>query len=899
MKSTRIARALLPALALAAPLAAQTPAPSETAPAVTLRAARLASAVRIDGRLDDAAWAAAEATTAFTESYPTPGIPGRLRTEARVLYDDAALYVSMRMDDPAPDSIPAQLARRDAGGIYSDWAQVMVDSYHDRRTGFAFAVNPRGVKRDVYLSNDNSEDSGWDAVWEAAAQVDSAGWTAEFRIPFTQLRFAPAEPAGGRTWGLQFTRDVARHQARYSWAPWVRSDNAFVSRFGTLTALAGVRAPARLEVQPYALARMARVPGSADNPFYHANDASASVGADVRYGLPWGFTLNATVNPDFGQVELDPAIVNLSAFEVRLPERRPFFVEGTDIFRFGNLLSYISQGSPEFFYSRRIGRAPQLGLAGDPEVAYHDTPPSTTILGAVKLSGKTSSGWSVGLLNAVTAREEARVLGTDGKTRTVPVEPMSNYLSGRVRKDLNGGRTVVGGILTAAHRSQRDSVFAPFLRSDAYVGGLDAEHHWANRMWSVSGFVAMSRVGGSTQAIGATQRSSARYYLRPDADYLHYDSTATSLGGHVAGMALRKGGAWRGSVWYQEVSPGFEPNDLGFQGRTDARGLSALFGRRHDRPGRVLRDWFVRAFTSHTWNFGGDRLTSNVALRGNATFKSLWTVNATVQRGFPGLNDRLTRGGPITSRPGEWSFAAGFGTDARKRVSAGVDVQTYEDDAGGHARIVYGYVQARPSQAVQVSLGPELERVRGMAEYVRVRTDALATETFGRRYVFGQLDQTTVALSTRLDWTFSPTLSLQLYARPFISAGDYTRFKELEARRSFRFVEYGDDRGTIARDQACGATPADPDVYAVDPDGPGAATCFTFANPDYNVRNLRGSAVLRWEYRPGSTLFLVWQQERSAQDALGDFTLRRDAADLFSAPGRNVFLIKATYWLSR
>ncbi|HEU0016634.1 MAG TPA: DUF5916 domain-containing protein, partial [Longimicrobium sp.] len=845
MRPTDIVRALLPVLALTAPLAAQAPSPAREAPAAppTLRAAPLASAVRIDGRLDDAAWAAAEVTTSFTESYPNAGAPARLRTEARVLYDAEALYVAMRMHDPAPDSIAAQLARRDAGGIYSDWAQVMVDSYYDRRTAFAFGVNPRGVKRDVYFSNDNAEDFGWDAVWEAAAQVDSAGWTAEFRIPFSQLRFSRGEPEGGRTWGLQLTRDIARHQARYHWAPWVRSDNAYVSRFGSLSGLVGVRAPTQLEVQPYAVARMARAPGNPDNPFYHANDASASVGADVRYGLPSGFTLNATVNPDFGQVELDPAIVNLSAYEVRLPERRPFFVEGTDIFRFGNLLSYISQGTPQFFYSRRIGRAPQLGLGGDPDVAFHDTPPATTILGAVKLSGKTANGWSVGVLDALTSREQARVLGADGERRTVPVEPLTNYLAGRVRRDLNGGRTVVGGILTAAHRSQRDSVFEPLLRSDAYVGGIDAEHHWANRMWSASGFVAGSRVGGSADAIAATQRSSARYYRRPDAGYLRYDSTATSLSGHVAGFALRKGGAWRGSLWYQEISPGFEPNDLGFQGRTDTRGLSALFGRRHDRPGRLLRDWFVRAFTSHTWNFGGDLLTNNAALRGNATFKSLWTVNATVERAFPTLDDRLTRGGPIAERPGYWSLTGGVGSDSRKRVSAGVDVGTFEDDAGGHSRYAYGYVQARPSSAVQVTLGPELERLRSMAQYVRARTDALATETFGRRYVFGEMDQTTVALSTRLDWTFSPTLSLQLYARPFISAGDYRGFKELEARRSFRFAEYGRDRGTIELGGECGGE-SDPGLYAVDPDGPGDAACFTFANPDYNVADLRGSAVL-------------------------------------------------------
>jgi hypothetical protein len=869
------------------------------AQAPSLRAAALPSPVRIDGRLDDAAWALAQPSSGFSESYPDANGTPRLETEVRVLYDAEALYVAVRMNDVSPDSVAAQLARRDAGGIYSDWVQVMVDSHHDRRTAYSFGINPRGVKRDVYLFNDNAEDFGWDAVWEGQAQVDSAGWTAEFRIPFSQLRFGGAEPAEGRTWGLQVTRDVARLQARYAWAPWVRSDNVFVSRFGTLTGLSGVRAPTRLALQPYVVARAARAPGDAANPFYRRTDPSASAGADVRYGLPSGFTLNATVNPDFGQVELDPAIVNLSAFEVRLPERRPFFVEGTDIFRFGNLLSYISQGTPSFFYSRRIGRAPQLNPGLDPEVRFHDTPPSTTILGAVKLSGRTRNGWSLGVLDALTAREEARVLDVDGMRRGTAVEPASNYFIARARRDLRRGQTGVGGILTAAHRGVSDSLFGPVLRSHAYVGGVDAEHSWGKGMWAVSGFAARAHAAGRARAIAATQRSSARYFPRPDADYLAYDSTRTSLGGHVAGFAIRKGGAWRGSAWYQEVSPGFEANDLGFHGRADTRGLSALFGRRHDRPGPVFRDWFVRAFTSHTWNFGGDNTNQNYALRANGTLLSLWSVSGTVERSMTVLDDRLTRGGPVTERPGGWSFSAGMGSDPRRRVSASVDATVFRDDAGGHARFLFAGVQARPAPTVQVSMGPELEQVRSTAQYVRARTDALATETFGRRYVFGTLSQTTLAWGTRLDWTFTPELSLQLYARPYFSAGDYGDFKELAAPRSFRFSRYGKDAGTLELGAPCGAAQGREDVYTADPDGPGAAQCFQFADPDFNFASLRGNAVLRWEYRPGSALFFVWQQERSAEERLGDFALGRDAADLFAAPGRHVFVIKATYWISR
>jgi hypothetical protein len=891
---TRLALAAL--LLVPQLLAAQTPAPGRV-----LNAARAAAAPRVDGNLDEAAWAAAEPATGFTESYPTPGAPARLATEARVLYTDDALYVGMRMSDPRPDSIAAQLGRRDATGLYSDWAQVMVDSYDDRRTAFSFGVNPRGVKRDVYLFNDASEDFGWDAVWEVATRVDSAGWTAEFRIPFSQLRFGRGAAGGERTWGLQLTRDVARYDARFTWSPWNRNDNGFVSRFGRLAGLRGVREPRRLEVQPYTVARLTRAPEETGNPFYRASDAGASAGADVRVGLPAGLTLSAALNPDFGQVEVDPAFVNLSAFEQQLPERRPFFSEGTDIFRFGTLLSYISLSAPQFFYTRRIGRAPQRQLGADPSFDFADAPQSTTILGAAKVSGKTANGWSVGVLDAVTARERGRVLLADGTRRDEPVEPLSNYLVARVRRDLNGGRTVLGGIATATHRSLADSVFQPSLRSDAYVAGVDGEHAWGpGRMWAVSGFAAGSRVAGSADAIAATQRTSARYFLRPDADHLEYDPTRRSLEGHVLGAALRKGGDWRGSVWMQQVSPGFETNDLGFQSRADTRSLAALFGRRQGRQGPVFREWFVRAFTSQTWNLGGDHTASSFALRGSGTLRNLWSGVATVEYSPGTLNDRLTRGGPLGGNPPALAFSAGAGTDPRKRASLYVDGYTSADEDGGHFRFLAASVSARPSTSVQLSVGPSWEHGRTTAQYVRSRADTLAAATFGRRFVFATLDQTTVGVSTRLDWTFTPTLSLQLFARPFLSAGEYDGFKELAAPRTRDYVRYGRDAGTVATGTPCGAAAADPDVYTVDPDGAaGPAQCFQIARPDFNFRNLRGNAVLRWEYRPGSTLFLVWQQERSGQEGFGDFRLGRDAGGLLDTPGRNVFLVKATYWFGR
>src|SRR6266550_6320306 len=415
-------------------------------------AARRDGNILLDGNLNEDAWQKAPAITGFTQSYPVPGARPTNPTEVKVLYDDAALYVGVRMFDAHPDSIAAQLARRDASGIYSDWIQVFVDSYRDRRTGFGFAVNPQGVKKDVYLSNDVDEDTNWDAVWDVATRVDSLGWEAEFRIPLSQLRFGSA--AGQeRTWGFQVIRDIARNNERDSWSPWTPQSPGFVSRFGDLRGLNDLPSPRRLDVVPYISTKFTRAPGDSANPFFHSTETSPSAGADLKYGLPSGLTLTATVNPDFGQVEVDPSVINLSAFETFFPEKRPFFLEGSDALSFGNVVLYNDYGSQRFFYSRRIGREPQRSVSGK----FVDQPDATTIAGAAKITGKVGP-WSLGFLDAVTPEEDARVVTFTNSRVVTPVEPLTNYLASRIKRDFRGGQTVVGTILTSTIRNLSDPV---------------------------------------------------------------------------------------------------------------------------------------------------------------------------------------------------------------------------------------------------------------------------------------------------------------------------------------------------------------------------------------------------------------------------------------------------------
>ncbi|MEJ2216265.1 MAG: DUF5916 domain-containing protein [Gemmatimonadota bacterium] len=888
-------RPLVLAFALSAPTALHAQA-SHTAAARSkadtavrvMRAMRRVGPITIDGRLNEPDWARAPVSDSFTESYPDPGKPAPDSTTVRVLYDDDALYVGVRMFDPHPDSIAAQLARRDASGIYSDWVHVIIDSYHDRRTAFRFSVNPRGVEKDVYTYNDGSEDLNWDAVWQVGTRVDSLGWVAEYRIPLSQLRFGAQPPDSSRVWGIQVMRDIARYNERDAWSPWTPKSPGLVSAFGDLVGLVDVPEPRRLEVVPYASTKVTRAPGDAADPFYHATDAKPSVGADVRMGLPGGLTLTGTVNPDFGQVEVDPAVVNLSAYETFFPEKRPFFLEGSGIFQFGDVRRQNDYGREYFFYSRRIGRPPQL-YPGGSDIRYVDEPDHTTIAGAGKVTGKTGP-WTVGVLDAVTTKENAQVYTTSGVQRSSPVEPLTNYFVGRLKHDFRQGASFLGAMLTSTTRNMSDSVFIPRLHSRATFGGVDFEHGMRKRTWILSGFLAGSRVVGSRQAIAQTQRNSTHYYQRPDAGYLTFDSTRTALTGHEGEIAIEKSGDVFGSVAYKEMSPGFELNDLGYVGRGDYRALSSLVGYQSYQAGKHLRSYNAFAYANSAWNFGGNSIYQGLAAAANVTFNNLWSANFGGGHNFSVYDDRLLRGGPLARSPAGWFANAFIDSDSRWPVVVGLGGSYQHDASGAESHSLDLSFDARPASNVHITLGPSLSVDRSTAHYLAGVPDPTATATYGTRYVFADLHETTLSMETRIEWTFTPDLSLQAYVQPFIASASFSGLKEFVQPGTFDFAVYGRDRGSITYD-------GNTRTYTVDPDAAGPAPSFTLPNPDFNLRSLRGDAVLRWEYKPGSALYFVWQQQRAGRADVGNFRLGRDARAVFQNRPTNVFLIKATYWI--
>ncbi len=847
----------------------------------------------IDGRLDDAIWAGATTSTGFIQRDPNPGAAATERTEVAILYDDGALYVGFRCFVRDPSTIIAPLARRD-DYVTSDRVSVDIDSYNDDRTAFSFAVTAGGVEQDVLIYNDREEDDSWDAVWDGKAARFDGGYTVEFRIPFSQLRYAAG--SGPTSWGIQFQRDIPTRGESSFWAPILPDVEGYVSRFGRLDGLRDLSAPRRIEFVPYVASQLTRAPGDSANPFYHENDFRPRIGFDAKVGLSSNLTLTATVNPDFGQVEADPATVNLSAFETFFSERRPFFVEGVDIFDYGSTRTNNVSFRPTFFYSRRIGRNPQRGIGGE-GISFVDSPSQSTIAGAAKVSGKIGP-WSVGLLNAVTLEESARYIDDANQELSTPVEPYANHFVGRVRRDFREGSTVVGGIFSAVNRGMgSEGLFDSIMPSSAYMGGLDFEHFFADRNWVVSGVYAGSYVNGSTDIITSLQRRPQRYFQRPDSGYLSVDSTQTSLSGFHTETSLSKTtGRWRGSLTGTLTTPQFEINDLGFQNRADVTSMNYLWSYNQPEPSR-LQNYEFWQYGGIGMNFDGDIINHYYGGGGYFQFRNQWSINPGFNFNPVSGNDRLTRGGPIADRPMDLRGNVSFNTDSAKKISGGAFVSIrselpndYNGAQAEYDRYAGFFVRVRPSNAISITFEPEYGAEYDNDQFVTRIEDPLAASTFGSRYVFADITQRSFNLGVRLNMTFTPELSLQLFARPFITSGVFSNLKEFRTPGSFDFDVYGEDRGSVTPTMEDGRATE----YTIDPGDGGDS--FTIDNQDFNFRSLRGNAVLRWEWRPGSTLFFVWQQQREDFAPFDGFGIGEELSEVFRAPVENLFLIKATYW---
>ena len=846
------------------PVHAQNAAGSLTHPGPIARVTRVSGGtITIDGRLDEAAWGTAEPVTSFTQFDPKEGEPATQRTDVRILIDGEAIYFGARMFESDPAKLRPRLARRDES-VDGDIIAVTLDSRHDHLSGYFFRVTAGGAVRDAVATqggDDVSLDLTWDAVWEAKTSIDAEGWIAEIRIPLSQIPYnRVTEPV----WGIQIER--------FRWNEFEQTHFAFTPRrevrglqsYGHLVGIGELPPPSRIELLPYATTRGEYRFIHPDNPFRSPNDYFFDAGLDLKYRATSNVTLNATFNPDFGQVEVDPAVVNLTQFETFFPERRPFFIEGRELFRFGQIRTYNSFGFPTAFFSRRIGRA--LPRFFDYPPLFYDAPNQARILGAAKITGKTAGGWSLGVIEAMTRREEVESGSFDFRGRYT-LEPFTNYFVGRVGREMRRGNTLAGAYVSAVNRELGGRALTShtyYMHREAYAGGLDLQHTWHNRTWALDASLMGSYVGGSRDAIFSTQVRPQRYYHRPDAQSFHLDSTRTSLSGMAGQIALTKlaGTHWLGNIAWQHTTPGFEVNDIGFQNNADRRALSTDLFYRETKAGRIFRTYAGGVFTNQTWNTDGDIVFNNYSAFLDLNFLNFSGLNIRYDYAAPSFDDRLTRGGPVMRSTRGWVGQVGWLSDQRKRAFGNINLTYDRYESGYTSTTVSTNINWSPSPTVWIVAGPQFFRVYNPAQFFEGLWSGGPPSTYGGRYIFAELDQRELSMTARVNWTFSPTLSLQTFLQPLVSAGAWGQSKQLRAARTFEF------------------DPAD----LGPPD-------------DFNVRSLRGNAVLRWEYRPGSTLYLVWQQFRSAQEELGDFRLGRDLRGMLDATPENVVALKATYWL--
>ena len=825
----------------------------------TLVAMRIRNnSIHIDGLLNEKDWQIAPADSDFVQYEPNGGQPATEKTTVQVLYDDNALYVGVRAYDSEPDKVRGLLTRRDQESP-CDFLSIGIDSYGDKRTAFEFGVNPAGIQIDALWSDDNNRDKNWDAVWEVATSIDTLGWTAEFRIPFSQLRF-PSQRT--QTWGFEVQRIINRKNEVVFWAPILKNQNRVVSLFGRLVGLENIPAPKRLHLLPYAVGTGNFYPIEKDNPFLQRPFYTWSVGGNLKYGLTSNLTVDLTINPDFGQVEADPSEFNLTAYESYFEEKRPFFMEGSNIFNYKIGLGDEGDMAGEtLFYSRRIGAMPHYY----PDVSdsgYVDIPKHTRILGAVKLTGKTS-GWSIGILEALTNQEKLEVVDGGQRYHEI-VEPFTNYFVARLQRDFRNGRSTIGGMVTSVSRQITNENFNN-LNKQAFAGGVDLSHRWRNDTYQLNLKILGSYISGNTEAIQEAQESSARYFQRPDAKHVKYDPNRTSLSGFAGTLSIGKIGGehWRWMVGGITRSPGFEVNDLGYMRYADLATGFLWVGYQEFNPGKIFRNYNINLNLWGVSNYAPETLARGANINGYFRLLNYWGGFIGVNRELPGLNTVALRGGPTMKTPGRISTWLGFHSDRRKAISLRINGGYSRDDQGFSSTWFRTKITVRPSGRFDFKLSFRYSPSVDDRQYVDNIKNGAET-----RYILGRLKHKTISSTFRLNYTVTCNLTIQFYCMPFISAGKYSHFKEVIAPRAAKYDE---------RYQ-----PYDYD-----------------SNPDFNFKQFRSNLVIRWEYRPGSVIYLVWSQGRTNfEEEYGSFRLGRDIMKLFDTHSENVVMIKINRWLN-
>lgn len=836
----------------------------------------------IDGLLDDDTWTTVEWGTDFTQRQPYDGKPPTYQTAFKILYDDNNIYIGIRAFDKVPSSIVKRLARRDESD--GDMVEVTLDTYNDKLTGFQFTVNAAGVKSDAIITNDNSPDLTWDPIWEAKTVIDSLGWTAEMKVPLNQLRFSKKAE---QTWGLQVWRNIYRMQEQSIWKYIPRDASGWVSLFGELNGIRNLVPKREIEVVPYLVTKADRYQKVEGNPFASGRKNTMSAGVDGKIGITNDFTLNYTINPDFGQVEADPSQVNLSAYETFFAEKRPFFIEGKNIFDFKPTMGDGPNSSDNLFYSRRIGRSPHYS----PDLKdneYAKKPDQANILGAFKLSGKTRQGWSVGMLESFT-RKETIEIDREGVRRNETAEPYTNYSAASLQRDINKGNTVIGTMFTATNRFITDTVLN-FLPASAYTGGVNFVHNFHQKNYNFRFNGIFSMVKGSEKALTDIQESSVHYFQRPDTKGPKVDSSRTSLAGQGGTLEFSKtgGGHFRYIAWLTWRSLGLELNDMGYVRQADIIQQIFWAGYQIWEPFSIFRSLNIGTNQWSGFNFAGENLYKGGNINVNLNFKNFWYFGTGASRDGINLGTTDLWGGPALILPGGWNNWISVNTDYRKKIQFSANSSFYWGDL--HSQYSSNFnvgVTYKPANAISISIEPGYSK--GEVKLQHVDNVSFGNNT---RYIMGSLAQESFGASIRLNLSLSPEISFQYYGQPFIFSGKYTSFKKITNPRADKFNDrfHSFTSGELTYNETNNS-------YSVDETKDGIAE-YSFGNPDFNFFQFKSNLVMRWEYRPGSSVYLVWSQGRTGNDDNGNFQFSHNMNQLFQIHPQNIFLLKVSYRIS-
>ena len=821
-------------------------------------AARTEIKPKIDGVLDDECWQKSGTWDgSFIQQQPHQAAQPSQQTEIKILYDDKYLYFAIICHDNEPEKMNPILGRRDENT--GDMAGIALDSYNDKQTAFEFNLTAAGQKVDLMHMGEYGWDFEWNAVWDGKTTVGDSAWYAEMRVPFTQIRFSNESE---HIWGMHIWRWIHRFQEESQWKLIPVDAPAMVYIFGELRGIKDIPHKRNFEIMPYVKGKY--ITDSECNENFGG-------GVDGKIGITTNFTLDYTVNPDFGQVEADPSVLNLTSYEVFYDEKRPFFLEGKSILEYNT-------GTDMLYYSRRIGHAPGYRPETD-ENEKLVIPDNTSILNALKLTGKNKSGFSMGIVNSMTAKEHATII-SDDSSRKETVEPFTNYFIGRLKQDFNKGSTTIGGIATSTIRSIKDE-HLEFLPEKSMVGGVDFEHNWLNRKYFINAKSFYSKIDGSENAVSRLQRSSQHLYQRADASHLEYNSSLTSLqgwGGELSGG--KRSGKFRLTGNIDWRSPGVDLNDVGYMRQADYIKEETQLLYNVNKPKGIFLKYYFLFEQLHDWSFGGENLKDQFGLEAKTTFTNYWTASMMLTRNINELDTRQLRGGP--SLRIDNNTRAGFifqSNNSKKLVLATkLEIMRFDDKISWRDKYDFS-VSWLINNNILLSSMTGFTNETNNSQYVKQKSLNGKTE-----YIVGRIDRQTLYTTLRAEYFITPELSLQYYGSPYASVGKYVDFRKVNQSKSSdlnkRYSLLSIKNNNLVNEN---------DESLLD---------FTLENPDFNFQEFRSNFVLRWEYKTGSTFYFVWTNTSSNYDARYNPSIIESFKNISKVKAQNAFMLKLSYWFS-